>query len=67
MHCDLCGTKVKVVGQRYEPVVDRASVVYKIIMDATEKHFKQVNNDWDKEFAKVSADAIISAMYGEGA
>lgn len=30
MHCDLCGTKVKVVGHttmHYEPVVDRAYIM----------------------------------------
>ena len=36
-----------------------------IMTEATEKHYKQVNNDWDIEFAQVSARAIHKRLRGE--
>jgi len=57
VHCDLCGTNVKVVGHttmHYEPVVDR-SVILEIIREKVTILKRQ---------REIIADAIISAMYG---
>lgn len=62
MHCDLCGTKVKVVGhttKHYEPVVDR-EMIYKILED----NRLDVTDDYGEASEKL-VDAIISAMYGD--
>jgi hypothetical protein len=62
-HCDLCGTKVKVVGDEtmhYEPVVDR-EMLLGIIKSMHAGCCECVNSASEEELA----DAIISAMYGD--
>ena len=66
MRCELCGTKVKVVGdvtRFYEPVVDKDYVM-------CELHNINFSNyqDGKKSALRLKheiADAIIKAMYGD--
>lgn len=65
MKCDLCGTKVKVVGhttKHYEPVVDR-EMIYKILTDHYWDYLEKDSGIIEKH-CEYLADAIISAMYG---
>ena len=46
----------------YEKFLPSKIELFKIIKKATEKHFKQINNDWDTEFTRVAVEAISKRL-----